>query len=418
MQEPAIPADAMWNLGLWERKAGAPEKNGNVPTTATTRNVHTRKVLLLCSSLFFWRNEKGMRKTILAVLAVLSLVLAGCGATVTANSPSADRVKRVSEPETTTQPDEAQFKEAQTEAESQEVQQEAPTKDEDFSFKTLSTLTFEYVPEDGMGSETFNIAYDGSFAGSFQYLDLNDTGEGYETGGTLTCCSYEGMLHNLEKIDNLTYRVRCDGIKYKDQPGAQIIESETKKIYVTSRIFDEDSEFTIYLVGTKTENLPEEVWKQLHDRNTNDAGFVGEKELLDVCMVESKSNIAFNSFVKESALKQAEDIYDNYKDVYDNYVEKVCSFVSTKEANDNMEKAYNAASECMDRLMQLLETDADGTTYDRAVKDQLIWQKKRDSAAESAKAAYNGNPIGIVDYTTVMAEMTMDRCEEMVNYFK
>ncbi|MCF0131664.1 MAG: DUF1311 domain-containing protein [Pseudobutyrivibrio sp.] len=135
---------------------------------------------------------------------------------------------------------------------------------------------------------------------------------------------------------------------------------------------------------------------------------------------EAKAGETITSDTKEAPKSEtylkAEAIVSEYKSDYEDYVKKACDFITTKEANDNMDKAYDVADECMQKLLDYIMNIVDETSYEKIVKEQLTWENNRNTSAEQIRDEYNGNPIGVVEYSTVMAEMTMERCEELLSY--
>ena len=134
------------------------------------------------------------------------------------------------------------------------VTEAAPETNEDI-WKDMDGVIFGFTSGVGAWETTIEIAADGSFEGEFYDMNMGETGEGYENG-TLYECIFTGKFAEPEIVDEHTLITKVAELDYEIDD--EYIEEEMLCIPTSPYGLSKDDEVTIYLPGTKTEELSEE----------------------------------------------------------------------------------------------------------------------------------------------------------------
>ena len=129
---------------------------------------------------------------------------------------------------------------------------------DDLEFADLDGLIFWFGSGAGAWRTIVKILPDGTFNGYFSDSDAGEIGPNYH--GTRYECYFNGRFTSLRKTGNYEYSMKCESLN---------TESVEEKIIDGVRIlpsdpygFDNADEFSLYLPGKKTSELPAEflIW--------------------------------------------------------------------------------------------------------------------------------------------------------------
>ena len=112
-------------------------------------------------------------------------------------------------PEQTEDPSEEKSFSEKELGEQEPEQQSAAEPQEEFSFQDISDYVFSFSSGAGAWSTELRIHADGTFKGHYQDADMGDAGEGY-AGGTLYVCDFTGKFGGLEKVDDVTWKMKLE----------------------------------------------------------------------------------------------------------------------------------------------------------------------------------------------------------------
>ena len=125
--------------------------------------------------------------------------------------------------------------------------------------------SFEYYSGSGYRRITLNINDDGTFTGGCHSSENVWELVGDTFYRVTEICAFSGKFSIPEKINEYTYGMTLESIEIEDAPAEYFTEAEDPStLYIYSDPYDfleVGDEFTIYLPGTPTQDLPEDfVW--------------------------------------------------------------------------------------------------------------------------------------------------------------
>ena len=352
-----------------------------------------------------------MRKkwiTVFGMVAVIA-VLNGCGAgeTGTSNMTGRQPTPTIAEQERTETPTDS----IQLEHTAQSEQEPEEQQTTQFGFTDLSKRRFEFCSGAGAWSEEFTIEKDGYVTGKFHDADMGDVGEGY-ADGTFYCCSYSGHFTELIKVNEYTYRMTLSDISYKEEVDTEGIVDNVRYIYTESSFLQPGDTVSIYLPGAPVEVFSEDTWIWLSMANE------GEKELSVISLVNDRSGYGVYSCERFAPLEDAKMTYQTYKDSYDYFNEKLINAMTTMEMVECLSKMYEHSDECLNYIWNLVRYNTKDDVFEDILEEQRAWIKEKEAAAEESQSMYEGGTLAQVDYLSVLADMTIKRCEELIKYLE
>ncbi|MBQ9142862.1 MAG: DUF1311 domain-containing protein [Lachnospiraceae bacterium] len=297
---------------------------------------------------------------------------------------------------------------------------EEQTKKE-LTFADLSKLQFEFASGVGAWSEEFTIEKDGYFQGKFHDANMGITGEGYENG-SYYFSSYSGHFTELSQINEYTYQMKLADISYEEVPGTEEINDNMLFIYTETCCLGETDTFTIYLPGTPMEELSEEVkhWLFAIESSGPESGINNSEkpELAMVAIVNEAKEYGIYSYERLAPLEDAQMTYNTYKESYDYYGEKLSEAGTTAEMVEYTAIMYEYSDDCLNYIWNLIRYNVEEAKYQELLTEQRAWIQEKEDKAKEAAAEYEGGSLAAVTYNDTLAQMTIERCAELVEYLK
>ncbi len=281
----------------------------------------------------------------------------------------------------------------------------------DLTFADLAKRQFEFSSGAGGWWEEFTIEKDGYFTGYYQDSDMGSTGEGYD-GGTIYCSSYSGHFTDLIKVNDYTYKMKLADISYKETDDTEEIKDNVLYIYTGSYCLGGTDTFTIYLPGTPLDELSEEVrmWLSLNNQSEN--------ELNMIAIVDETNEYGIYSYDRLSPLEDAQMTFNKYKDSYDYYGNMLSEASTTPEMVEYTGRMYEMSDECLNYIWNLIRYNVDEEKYNEILTEQRVWIAEKEAKAEADREEFGGGTFAPVIYNDTLATLTMERCEELIEYLK
>lgn len=281
----------------------------------------------------------------------------------------------------------------------------------EITFADLSKYQFEFCSGAGGWSEEFTIEKDGYFTGKYYDSDMGSTGEGYDNG-TYYCCTYSGHFTDLVKINNYTYEMKLADITYDDEVGTEEIIDGVLYVYTESYCLGSSDTFTIYLPGTSLDELSEEVKSWIYYANGD------EEELTMVVIADISNGYGIYSYDRIPPLEDAQMTYNTYKESYDYYTELLMHAETTAEMVEYTGRMYEVADGCLNYIWNLVRYNVDEDEYATILEEQRAWISEKEAKAKEARDEFEGGTFAPVSYNDVLATLTMERCEELIEYLR
>lgn len=279
------------------------------------------------------------------------------------------------------------------------------------TFEDLSKKQFWFSSGAGGWGEEFVIEEDGFFTGVYHDSDMGSTGEGYPNG-TMYTSSYSGYFTNLTKVDEYTYKMTRSDITYKDEIGKEEILDEVLYVYTESYGLGGNDTFYIYLPGTPVSHISEDLWIWLRDGNES------ETELTMTAIVDEENQLGICSYERITPAEDARMTYETYKESYDAYVKKASELTTTLDLKMNASAMYEVSDECLNYLWDIIRYQTEGGVYEQILEEQRQWIAEKEEAANVAMEEWEGGSFAPVIYLDTQAEMTMQRCEVLLQYIE
>lgn len=281
----------------------------------------------------------------------------------------------------------------------------------EISFADLSKYQFEFCSGAGGWSEEFTIEKDGYFTGKYHDSDMGSTGEGYDNG-TYYCCTYSGHFTDLVKIDDYTYEMKLTDITYDDEVDTEEIIDGVRYVYTESYCLGSSDTFTVYLPGASLDELSEEVKSWIYYANGD------EEELTMVVIADISNGYGIYSYDRLPPLEDARMTYNTYKESFDYYTELVVNAETTSEMVEYTGRMYEVADGCLNYIWNLVRYNVDEKEYATILEEQRAWIAEKEAKAKEAGDEFKGGTFAPVNYNDVLATLTMERCEALIEYLK
>lgn len=353
-----------------------------------------------------------MYKKLLSMVVIVLLVFtaSGCGKDKNADEEIATLVPLESIEEEQPQ-EETQLQEDVQPQEESNIREEEDAETEELTFADLSKKRFEFCSGAGGWSEEFTIEEDGYFTGIFHDSNMGEIGEGYD-GGTMYYSSYEGHFTELTKINNYTYQMKLADISYDNPIGIERISDNILWIYTGSYCLGGTDTFIIYLPGTPIGEISEEIYSWIGGMNASTT------ELTRMVIVDEINQYGIYSIDITTPLEDALAAFENCKESYDYYGELLTEAMTTAEMVEYTGNMYNVADECLNYIWNLIRNHVDEEQFEQLLAEQRAWIVEKEKRASESASMYEGGSFAAVDYNDLLASMTYERCEELIEYLK
>ncbi|MBQ7925535.1 MAG: DUF1311 domain-containing protein, partial [Lachnospiraceae bacterium] len=170
--------------------------------------------------------------------------------------------------------------------------------------------------------------------------------------------------------------------------------------------------FTVYLPGTPLEELGAEVRTWIDSYNQS------ETQLTMIIIVDEINGYGIYSLDRLSPLEDAQMTLNSYKESYEYYESKLSEAGTTLEMVECTGAMYRFSDECLNYIWNLIRYNVEEEKFDAILSEQRAWITEKETRAKEAADEHNGGSMAAVDYNEILAEMTMKRCEELVEYLK
>lgn len=340
---------------------------------------------------------------LVVLLVSIVMVCVGCGAKAENDEKDEETLE-----ETVAQPEGEAEEITETESASEEV---SLSESAELTFADLSKYQFEFCSGAGGWSEEFTIEMDGYFTGKFHDSDMGSTGEGYDNG-TFYCCTYSGHFTDLVKIDDYTYEMKLADIVYDDEVGTEEIIDGVLYVYTDSYCLGSSDTFTVYLTGASLDELPEEVKSWIFYANED------EEELTMVVIADISNGYGIYSYDRLPPLEDAQMTYNAYKESYDYYTELLMNAETTVEMVDYTGRMYEVADDCLNYIWNLIRYNVGEDEYAKILEEQRAWIAEKEAKAKEAGDMFEGGSLAAVSCNEILATLTIERCEALIEYLK
>lgn len=285
----------------------------------------------------------------------------------------------------------------------------------DLTFADLAKYSFEFCSGAGGWSTDFEIEKDGSFKGNYHDSEMGDTGDDYENG-TMYLCSFSGEFTDLIKINDYTYQMKMENLTYDETPGKEEITDGVKYIYTDVYGLEGTDTFKVYLPGAPVSDLSEEEYFWV--RWANDDSEEGTQDTLKIpVIVNEKMEYGIYSYERQAPYEEAESILNTYQASYDAAEEELQKATLQSRMDDYSMQMYDISDSCLNEIWNLVKYNTSEEKFNEILAEQRKWIADKEAAGNEILEQNDGSAAQM-DSTLKMAELTMERCEELADYLK
>ena len=354
-----------------------------------------------------------------------------------------------------------------TEGSSDSAENASENQSGDLTFADLAKYSFEFCSGAGGWSTDFEIEKDGSFKGSYHDSDMGDTGDDYENGtmylcgfsgkftdltkindytyqmkmenliydetpgkeeiadgvkyiytenGTMYLCGFSGKFTDLTKINDYTYQMKMENLIYDETPGKEEIADGVKYIYTDVYGLEGTDTFKVYLPGAPVRDLSEDVYFWV--RWANDDSEEGTQDTLTIpIIVNEEMGYGIYSYERQTPYEEAQSTLNTYQASYDAAEEELKKATLQSRMDDYAMQMYDISDSCLNEIWNLVKYNTSEEKFNEILTEQRKWIADKEAAGNEILDQNDGSSAQM-DSSLKMAELTMERCEELADYLK
>lgn len=284
---------------------------------------------------------------------------------------------------------------------------------EEFQFSDLSDRVFYFSSGAGAWFTELRISGDGSFEGHYQDADMGDAGDDYPNG-TLYYCDFYGTFDQLEKVDDLTYRMKLSYISFGQEPEKEEIIDGVRYIYSAAYGLDGE-DFYLYLPDSRVVDLPQSFREWVGYYNLE---AVQEEKLSFYGLYNVQGEQGFSSSVYvEQSLSEKIAMEISTAEEQEKEVEKKQEEAVTQlEMNETAQEMYQLWDDTLNAVWKLLEADLSESDMDILRKEEKEWIASKDAEVQKAGLENEGGSLQPLLEAVTAAELTKARVYELAEY--
>ena len=199
----------------------------------------------------------------------------------------------------------------------------------------------------------------------------------------------------------------------------EAIDSKDQKNYtVAIQLCDviSNMESNTNIIKDAAENVKKESNELMEKAQRQDKEKEREKEKTQAKEENIKENISNDttneSSTKQYYLKRLSEVEDEVA-----YLQESSNNGFTAELREMVGKCYTKWDDLLNSIYGVLKTQLSESEMNSLRNKQRSWIKYRDSEADKAAAEYEGGSMAPLEATSVNAELTRQRCYELVNQY-
>lgn len=278
-----------------------------------------------------------------------------------------------------------------------------------FSFESLKPFTFVFSSGAGAWSTTLTIQEDGSFSGQYSDSDAGSYDDSCPNG-TQYLCDFTGQLSQPVIVNENTFSVKVEEMKFANQPGTEEIMNDVRVLYSECNGLAKGDELFIAVPGTPLEDIDAEYrsWLGFYDLSSLD-----EITLLPYfALLNETQQIAFSSYDSRESLK---DVIRMTKTRADELETSLAGDSLTQaEMNETAGELYQVWDDALNTVWNVLKQTLSAETMDALTSEQKLWISEKERAAADAGASSGGGSMQDFIVWQKKAELTRERVYELL----
>lgn len=275
------------------------------------------------------------------------------------------------------------------------------------SFSELKGSRFVFSSGAGAWQTELTVAEDGSFQGSFQDVNMGDTGDNYPDG-TVYICDFQGQFTEPQKRNDYTYQVQVQTIGYEREAGDEEIVDGVRYCYSDVYGLSEGETILIYKKGAPVSELPEgfKGWVK------NSLSGEPEEQLSFYGLYNEQEEFGFAGYNSIEWIKQQIKDTKTSTDALETYIQKEA--MTQTDFNISAAEVYKQWDNTLNLLWSVLKETLDQETMEALTIEEREWIEKKERAIREAGAKYEGGTLQPMEEALKGAELTKARVYELL----
>lgn len=291
----------------------------------------------------------------------------------------------------------------------EESQKEIAQEGEENLFTDLAKYDFCFASGVGSWSTELRIYEDGIFRGNFHDNEIGDTGEDYPDG-TRYISSFSGRFTKPEKINDYTYKMKIEYIKYDDELSKEEIGEGIRYIYAEAYGIDNAEYLYVYLPESPISALPEGYldWVRM-----SMAIKETEEELPFYGLYNEREEAGFSSYKGDRS-----GIYEEIDSIEHEVIRMMEGFetMPQQEMNRVCEQVYILWDDELNSMWKRIKEKLDEEEMEQLTKEQREWIAYKEEKVKAAGAEFEGGSAQPMVEYDVAAQITRKRVYELTQY--
>lgn len=280
-----------------------------------------------------------------------------------------------------------------------------------FSFESLKPFTFVFSSGAGAWSTTLTIQEDGSFSGQYSDSDAGSYSDAYPNG-TQYLCDFTGSFSQPVIVNENTFSVKVEEMKFANQPGTEEIMNDVRVLYSECYGLAEGDELFISVPGTPLEDISEEYrnWLHFYDLSSSE-----EVTLLPYfALLNETQQTAFSSYDSRDNLKAVLDMAQTRAAELETSLAN--ESLTQLEMNETAKELYQTWDDALNATWGVLKQTLSAEAMRSLTAEQKIWISEKEQAAADTGASYAGSSMQDLVVWQKKAELTKERFYELLEY--
>ena len=110
--------------------------------------------------------------------------------------------------------------------------------------------------------------------------------------------------------------------------------------------------------------------------------------------------------------------YNSCKESYDYYGDKLTEAMTTLEMVEYTGIRYENSDYCLNYIWNLIRYNVEEDKYQEILQEQRQWIAEKETKGKEINVGFAGGSFAAVDYNDTMTMLTMERCEELIEYLR
>lgn len=274
-----------------------------------------------------------------------------------------------------------------------------------FSYDDLKFTDFHFSSGAGAWGTVLHIEADGTFSGVYRDSEIGDQGEGYPLGTVYSSVFY-GQLGEPVRVNDYTFRLPLQVLRYEQVPNSQKIEDQQRFCYTTALGVEGTPELLLYVPNAPMAELPEAYRQWVDPQN--------QQTLLPCWGLYNEAQQS--SFTSTNRIQRIREQIQIAEELETSLTSQLTGEATQAEMNINAQQRFLVWDDALNALWSVLQDTLEDTTLTLLTKQQVSWIKAKEAAIAEAAVEFEGGSLAPLVCNDLAATMTKERVYFLLDY--